>query len=138
MLLHLFKLCVKLDKGFLAVIVVGVDDYERLVYNALAAVDCVTVTPGFHSVSGALKALGQAVKLLVYIVNVDLRLYSVADHTVERFTDILSDNENDLVKAGLLCVVYRIVHNYLAAGTEWFKLLDTAFETASETRCEND
>lgn len=62
----------ELHKSFLAVKIISVYYCERLVYNALATADCVTVTPRLNTSLRYGIALREAVKLLIDIIYLDV------------------------------------------------------------------
>ena len=84
-----------------------------------------TVTPGFYSAIGYSKACGQAVKFLINVVYLDLCADAVAYHLIKSLTDIAPYDEDHFIKTCADCIKYRIIHDYLAVGSERFKLFDT-------------
>ena len=94
----------QLDEGLLAVVVVGVDDGERGIQNALAGQHSLAGTPGFGTAFGQRDAGRQGVQFLVGVGNLNAKLGAdafdpVPDCCAESIGNIVADDEHNLVEA---------------------------------------
>ena len=134
---------VNLHKGFLAVVVVRVDDHEGLVQQALAGQNRLAGAPGLGAVCGQRHACGQIFLLLVGVGDLHTQTgagggNAVADRFAEGLGNVVPDDKDHLVEACLNGVVNGIVHDNLAVQAHGLQLLDAAAETAADARRHND
>ena len=133
----------QLHKSFLTVVVVGVDDGERLLDDALAGQHGLAGAPGFGAALGHTVTRGHIFQCLKRIVDLDTQvgadlLDAVADGLFKGFLDIVADDKDDLVKASFDGVVDRVIHDDLAVGADCGQLFDAAAETGAYTGRHNN
>ena len=131
------------DKGLLAVVVVGVDDGERLLDDALAGQHGLTGAPGLGASLRHGIPCGDILQRLKGVVDLNAQLgadllNAVADGLLEGILDVVADDKDDLVKAGLDRVMNGIVHDDLAVGTHSRQLFDAAAEAGANACSHNN
>ena len=126
------------DERLLAVVVVGVDDGERLLNNALAGQHGLAGAPGLGAALRHGEALRHVLECLERIVDLNAQpgadlLNAVTDGLFKRLLNVVADDKDDLVKTGLDGVMNGIVHDDLAVGTDGSQLFDAAAEAGADT-----
>ena len=92
-----------LDKSFLAIVVVSIDNGERLLDDILAGQNCLAGAPGFATLSGNFVPGGDGVLLLESIGNLNAQVgtglfNAVADGFLESLLNVVADDKDNLVK----------------------------------------
>ena len=134
---------VQLDKSLFAVVVVGVDNGERLLDDALAGQHSLAGAPGLAAALGHGVPGGNVLQRLERVVDLNAQLGAdfldaVADGLFESVLDIVADDKDDFVKPGLDGVMNGIVHDDLAVGADGCQLLDAAAEAGADTSGHNN
>ena len=122
---------VHFKEGVAAVVVVGVDDSERLFYGILAAVDRVP------SAEGLVPTRRENGNVLQHVFRFNRLCNAVSDKSLEILLHILAENEYGFIKARFLCVVYGKVENVSAVPCDRFGLFESA-EAATHARRHHD
>ena len=128
---------VQLHKGFLAVVVVGVDHRKGLLQDALAGQHGLAGAPGLGASLGHGETGGHILQRLEGVSRFHAQRFAggldaVADGLLEGLLDVVTDDEDDLVKAGLDGIVDGIVHDDLAVGADSRQLFDAAAEAGAD------
>ena len=89
---------------------------------------------GLLAAFGQGAAFGQVLQLLVGVAHFHEFLGALANGLLERFFDLVLDDEHHGLEAGALGVVERVVHDDLAAGTHRVDLLEAAVTAAHTGR----
>ena len=128
------KEIVQLSECGFAIVIIGIDDDKRLFHNAAAAQNCLAGAPGLCAAFRHGEASGQVAEFLINIFHLDLLGNTVTDHLTELSFNILADNENHFIKARLLGIIDRIIHDHFAAGAHFCKLLDAFAKARANAR----
>lgn len=118
-------------KSVAAVVVVGVDDRERLFYDVFAAVNRVSRAEGLVS------ACGKDGSVLQDVFRFNRLCNAVSDKSLEILLHILAENEYGFIKARFLCVVHGKVENGSAVLGDRLGLFESA-EAATHARRHHD
>ena len=117
-----------------AVIVVGVDNGERLAHDVAAAEHRVARAPRLLPALRHGVAVGQSVQLLIHVADRDVPRYGIADLRFELLLDRVLDHEHDLAEPGVDRVIYRIVDDLFAGRADGRDLLQSAEAAAHPGR----
>ena len=95
----------QLDKCFLSIIVVCIDNHKRLFHDILTSQDRLSCTPRFHTPRWNLISFWQILQLLINILDRhDLR-QSVSDHFFEFFLNCLANHKDNLCKSRFFRII---------------------------------
>ena len=125
-------------KTFFPVVIVCIDDDERLLHEILCRKKGLSGSPGFHSSCRNAEAFRQIVQFLIGILHLHRLLDAAADDAAEIRVQIPADNKDDFIEARFQRVVNRIVHNDLTVRSDLFQLFDSAAVPASDSCCQNN
>ena len=135
-LIHLiYHVIMDTAKALLSVIIICIDHKEGAVHHSLDGQHGLACSPGLRASWCHLIALRKIADLLIGIFHRDQLLDPVADDLLKILFQVLSDNEYDLVKSGLHCIVNGVVHNDLTARAHRRQLLDSSAKTAADSGC---
>ena len=132
----------KLNKGLFSIIIVGIDDSEGTMHQLPGGQYSLTGTPGFGPSLGHSVASRNGLQTLEGISHRYTALGTnffnpIADYGSEIRFNILSDDENKVIEAGLKCIINGIIHNDFAIGAYWLQLLNAATKSGSDA-CSHD
>ena len=138
----LLKPAIELAVRFLAVIVIGIDDDERLGEQLPGSQHGLTGAPGLFPVCGHLEAGGNVPHILERIMNLYIqtatqRLNPVTNPAAEVRLNILADDKNQLVESGCNGIVDGVVHDDFIIQAHRLQLLDAAAEPRANPGCHN-
>ena len=124
-------------EGILAVIVVAVDDGERLLDDILGHQHGVGGTPGFLALRVEDIALGNLVQFLGHEDELQRRAVDAFDILVfgpdgllHLLTEILADDIDDLAESGLDGIINRIVDDGFSVGADAIHLFESSIAAA--------
>ena len=127
--------------GIHAVVVVGIDDAERLMDECTGTQHGVGGAKGLGTVLGNLIESRHGVKGLLGVAELHLasvwrtqRLQCVAGQTADQVTDLRLDDKHHFIKTGTGRVIDAVVHQNLAVGPHTVHLLVTAIAGAHAGR----
>ena len=131
-----------LDKSFLAIVVVSIDNGERLLDDILAGQNCLAGAPGLAALSGNFVPGGDGVLLLESIGNLNAQVgtglfNAVADGFLESLLNVVADDKDNLVKPGFDGIMDGVIHDDLAVGADSGQLLDAAAKAGADAGCHN-
>ena len=138
----LLKPAIELAVRFLAVVVIGIDDDERLSEQLPGRQNRLTGAPGLFPVCGHLEAGGNVLHILECIMNLYIqasaqRLNPVANPAAEVRLNVLADDKNQLVESSFNGIVDGVVHDDFIIQAHRLQLLDAAAEPRANPGCHN-
>ena len=95
----------QLNKCFLSIIVVCIDNHKRLFHDILTSQNRLSCTPRFHTPHWDFIPFWQILQFLINILDRhDLR-QSIPDHFFKFFFNRLADHKNYLCKSCFFCII---------------------------------
>ena len=121
---------------FTSIKIIRIYCQEWLVYKLFCRKQRLPCSPRLGTPLWNFKSLRQIIHFLIYIVNRNSCFFfePVAYDFHKIIFNIFSYNDDNLVKPGLYCIKYAIIHNYFAIRSKSIKLFNSAI-SASHTRC---
>ena len=134
----LYQVIMNLDKSFLPIIIICIDDHKGLLHKFLTAQNRLAGPPWLCPSLRLCKSCRQIVHLLKGVNGLDALLHPVPDHFPEILLQILPDDEYDLVKTCLHGIMNGIVNDDLPGRSDRLQLFDSPSKTAANSCCHDD
>ena len=125
-------------ESVLSVVIVRVDDRERLMDLILRGKQGLTGPPRLHPSLRNAVSRGQILDLLIRVRYLGHLFDPVSDPFPEVRVKIPADDEHDPVEPGLKSVMDGVIHHDFSTGPERFHLLNAASVAAPDACCHHD
>ena len=130
---HTCQIGIRLPVCFLAIIIICVYNEKWAVNHISAAQDSLSRSPRLCPVRKFFSEFRRDIfHFLICIRYFCYLLDPSSDHLSEIFLQISSDHKDHFIKPCLQCIIDRIVHNDLSAGSYRLQLFDSRTKTAAQ------